>query len=175
MTNAIESVSDNQVSFADIRQESRVGTQLAVVNGALRRFNRTNRAGTVARVLVGECWGQASTTESVTKERLQGLLSDATKMAKASGKHSRKDINLSNVNSEQRSAWVSVKEDPQDVSTEEKIEFVMELDKGLKIDDRIVNTNTSYSDGKLIFRLVNTEGARLEWDELRIRTFVYPV
>lgn len=175
MTNAIESVSDNQVSFADIRQESRVGTQLAVVNGALRRFNRTNRAGTVARVLVGECWGQASTTESVTKERLQGLLSDATKMAKASGKHSRKDIDLSNVNSEQRSAWVSVKEDPQDVSTEEKIEFVMELDKGLKIDDRIVNTNTSYSDGKLIFRLVNTEGARLEWDELRIRTFVYPV
>ncbi|MHA2209807.1 MAG: TldD/PmbA family protein [Candidatus Thorarchaeota archaeon] len=175
MTNAIESVSDKKVAFADIRQESRVGTQLAVINGALRRFNRTNRAGTVARVLVGECWGQASTTQEVTKVRLEMLLSEATKMAKACAKYSRNDIDLSNVNSEQKSVWLSVKEDPQDVSTEEKIEFVMTIDKGLKIDDRIVNTNTSYQDGKLVFRLVNTEGARLEWDELRIRAFAYSV
>jgi TldD protein len=175
MTNAIEAISDKKVAFADIRQESRVGTMLAVVNGALRRFNRTNRAGTVARVLVGECWGQASTTQEATKARLEALLSEAAKMAKASAKYSRKDIDLSNVNSEQKSVWLSVKEDPADVSTEEKIEFVMAIDKGMKIDDRIVNTNTSYQDGKLVFRLVNTEGARLEWDELRIRAFAYSV
>ncbi|MHA2072338.1 MAG: TldD/PmbA family protein [Candidatus Thorarchaeota archaeon] len=175
MTNAIEGITEKKITFADIRQESRVGTQLVVINGALRRFNRTNRAGTVARVLVGECWGQASTTQPVTKERLEQLLSEATKMAKASAKYSRKDIDLSNVNTEQKSVWLSVKEDPQDVSTEEKIEFVMAIDKGLKIDDRIVNTNTSYQDGKLLFRLVNSEGARLEWDELRIRAFAYPV
>ena len=86
MTNAIEGVSDTKVTFADIRQESRVGTMLAVINGALRSFNRTNRAGTVARVLVGECWGQASTTKKVTKARLEMLLSEAMKMAKANAK-----------------------------------------------------------------------------------------
>ncbi|MFX0055836.1 MAG: TldD/PmbA family protein [Promethearchaeota archaeon] len=175
MSKAIEGISDKKVTFADIRQESREGTMLAVINGALRRFNQTNRAGTVARVLVGESWGQASTTQKVTKERLETLLSEATKMAKASAKYSRKDIDISNVNSEQKSVWLSVKENPQDVSTEEKIEFVMAVDKGMKIDDRIINTNTSYQDGKFVFRLVNTEGARLEWDELRIRAFAYPV
>ncbi|MHA2067299.1 MAG: TldD/PmbA family protein, partial [Candidatus Thorarchaeota archaeon] len=175
MTNAIEGITEKKVTFADIRQESRVGTQLAVINGALRRFNRTNRAGTVARVLVGECWGQASTTQSVSKQRLEELLSSATKMVKASAKYSRQDIDLSNVNAEQKSVWLSVKEDPEDVSTEEKIEFVMNLDKGMRTDDRIVNTNSTYQDGKLIFRLVNSEGARLEWDELRIRAFAYPV
>ncbi|MFW9804813.1 MAG: TldD/PmbA family protein [Candidatus Thorarchaeota archaeon] len=175
MSKAIENISDKSVTFADIRQESRVGTVLTVVNGALRRFNRTNRAGTVARVLVGECWGQASTTQEVTKACLEMLLSDATKMAKASAKYSRKDIDLSNVNSEQKSVWLSVKEDSEDVSTEEKLDFLMDLDKGLKIDDRIVNTNSSYTDGKLNFRLVNSEGARLEWDELQIRVLAYPV
>ena len=175
MSRAIESISDGKVTFADIRQESRVGTQLVVVNGALRSFNCTNRAGTVARVLVGECWGQASTTQEVTKDRLELILSEATKMAKACAQYSRKDIDLSDVNSEQKSVWLPVKEDPEDVSTEEKIDFVMDVDKGLRIDDRIVNTNSSYQDGKLLIRLVNTEGAKLEWDELRIRVFVYPV
>ncbi|MFX1542763.1 MAG: TldD/PmbA family protein [Promethearchaeota archaeon] len=175
MSKAIEGISDKKVTFADIRHESREGSVLAVINGALRRFNRTNRAGTVARVLVGECWGQASTTQELTKARIDALLSEATKMAKASAKYSRKDIDLSNANSEQKSVWLSVKEDPQNVSTEEKIEFVMAIDKGLKIDDRIISTNTSYQDWNLVSRLVNSEGARLEWDELRIRVFAYPV
>lgn len=175
MSKAIDAVTDKDVAFADIRQESRNGTQVMVVNGDLRRLGRTNRGGTVARVLVGECWGQASTTQSVTNERLDTLLSDAVKMAKASARFSRKKIELPNVNTEEKSVWQSVKEDPYEVSTEEKIDFTLALDKELKIEDRIINTNAWYTDGKTVIRLVNSEGAKLEWDEIRVRFFVNPV
>jgi len=125
--------------------------------------------------LVGESWGQASTTEALTDERLKKLLSDATKMAKATSKYTRKQIDLTGVTPIEKSVWQKVKEDPADVSTEDKLEFVMELDRSQKVDDRIVNTNSVYMDAKRVNRLVNTVGTRLEWDELRIRSMVNPV
>ncbi|MFX0107468.1 MAG: TldD/PmbA family protein [Candidatus Hodarchaeota archaeon] len=175
MAKAIEQISDSEVAFADIRQESRIGTNLLVVNGALRRFNRANRGGTVARVLIGESWGQASTTYSLTPSLINELLTDALKMAKANSKHSRKRIDLSDMTPSEKTVWQSVKEDPATVSTEEKIQLVMDLDKAQRIDDRVVNTNSMYDDRKNIIRLVNSQGSSLEWDELRLRAIVNPV
>ncbi len=145
------------------------------MNGALRTFNQASRSGTVARALVGESWGQASTTEALTDERLEKLLSDATRMAKATAKYARKKIDLSGVVSIEERVWQKVKEDPADVPTEDKLEFVMELDKAQRVDDRIVNMNSVYMDAKRVNRLANTVGTRLEWDELRIRSMVNPV
>ena len=105
MQNAIETISDSDVAFADIRQENRQGTHMVVINGDLRSLNSVNKSGTVARILVGECWGQASTTSSMTKETLCDLISDATRMAKASAKHSRKAIDLSTISSEVKTVW----------------------------------------------------------------------
>jgi len=117
---AIESISDSDVAFADIRQEIRQGTHMVVVNGDLRSLNSVNKSGIVARILVGECWGQASTTSPVTKETLSDLISDATRMAKASAKHSRKAIDLNAISSEVKTVWQKVKENPADVPMEEK-------------------------------------------------------
>ncbi|MHA2378297.1 MAG: TldD/PmbA family protein [Candidatus Thorarchaeota archaeon] len=175
MGRAIEGLSDNDVSFADIRQESLTGTQLTVVNGDLRTFSQASKSGSVARALVGESWGQASTTEALTKERLERLLSDATRMAKATSKYARKRIDLSEVPPIEKRVWQKVKEDPVYVSTEDKLDFVMELDRSQKVDDRIVNVNSTYMDTKRVNRLVNTVGTRLEWDELRVRSMVNPV
>lgn len=175
MTQAIEGLSDSEISFADIRQESRTGTSLVVVNGVLRTFNRSSRSGTVARVLVGESWGQASTTQAATRRRLEDLLSDASRMAKATAEYSRKRIDLSGVIPVEKRVWQKVLEDPAEVSTEDKLDFVMELDEAQKVDDRIVNANSSYADAKSVNRLVNTAGTSLEWDELRVRVTVNPV
>ena len=175
MQNAIESISDGDVAFADIRQEIRQGTHMAVVNGDLRSLNSVNKSGTVARVLVGECWGQSSTTSSVTKDTLSDLISDATRMAKASAKHSRKAIDLSTISSEVKTVWQKVKENPADVPMEEKLEFVMALDNAQMIDERIVNPNSIYDDSRRLFRLVNSNSSQLEWDEIRTRAMVYSV
>lgn len=175
MAKVIDDLSDKDVSFADIRQEARASTQIMVVNGGLRRFGRATKAGTVARALVGECWGMASTSETLTTKVCTDLLTDAVKSAKANAKFSRKSLDFSTIKPIEKSVWQKSKVDPADVSTEEKLEFVMALDEAQKTDDRIVNTNSVYNDAKLVFHLVNTAGSRLEWDELRTLAVVQPI
>ena len=175
MTAAIEDISEKAVSFADIRQESQASTQIMVVNGDLRRFGRATKAGTVARALVGECWGMASTSEQLTIENCKTLLTEATKAAKANAHFSRKSLDFSSVKPIKQSLWQKCKVDPESISTEEKLEFVMALDKSMQTDDRIVNRNSFYNDTKNVFHLVNTAGSQLEWDEIRTRAGVQPV
>ncbi|TXT57582.1 MAG: hypothetical protein BAJATHORv1_10284 [Candidatus Thorarchaeota archaeon] len=71
--------------------------------------------------------------------------------------------------------WQKVKEDPISVSASEKLDIVMELDEAQKVDDKVVNTNSVYSDGKRVYHLVNTLGTRLAWDEIRTILMVQPV
>jgi TldD protein len=168
MGSAIESITDHDMLFADIRQESRSTTYLRVSSGTLEEFSQAERAGTVARVLVGECWGQASTTKQLSKDGFRELISDALKQARISAKHSRKDIDLSNFPSLEKSVWQKVKEDPVDVAAEEKLQVIMDLDKAQKIDDRVVNQISVYQDAKREYSLVNSNGSRLEWDEMRV-------
>jgi TldD protein len=175
MAKVIDDLSEKDVAFADIRQESHTSTQIMVVNGDLRRFGRATKAGIVARALIGECWGMASTSKELTAEICNELLRDAVKSAKANAKFSRKKLDFSEIKPIKKSVWQKSKVDPAEVSTEEKLEFVMALDKAQKTDDRIVNTNSVYNDAKRVFRLVNTAGSQLEWDELRTLAVVQPI
>jgi len=175
MTNVIEDLSDKDVTFADIRHETVTGTTLGVINGALRSLSQSGKAGVIARALVGECWGQASTTEAVSREKLNELLKEAIKIAKISAKHSRKAIDLSNIPSHEATVWQSVKENPAEVAVEEKIKLALEMENSLKIDDRLVKTQSRYIDSRNAFKLVNTVGSRLEWDEIRSLAMVIAI
>ncbi|MBD3406732.1 MAG: hypothetical protein GF411_11510 [Candidatus Lokiarchaeota archaeon] len=174
MGQVIEEFSKQSV-FADIRHEVLTRSRMFVQNGRLRGFTQPSSTGTVARVLIGECWGQASMTREVTKERLKELLETAMKMAKVGSKHTRKEIDLSSVKPIEETVWQRVKEDPLSVSSEEKLELVMELDEAQKVDDKVVNTNSVYQDSKRVYHLVNTAGSRLAWDEIRTSVVVQPV
>jgi TldD protein len=175
MTKAIEDFRGKDVSFADIRQEFHASTQIMVSNGDLRRFSRATKSGTIARALVGECWGMSSTSEALSVSICKELLSDAVKSATANARFSKKTLDFSSVQAIEKTVWQKCKLDPAKVSTEEKLELVMSLDKSQKIDDRIVNTNSVYNDSKIKFCLVNTVGSKLEWDEMRITSVVQPV
>ena len=175
MDKALDSFSDRAVSFADIRLEDRSGTNLYVTNGSLREFIRTSTAGAVARALVGECWGTASSTSHLSEKEFLSLLEKATKMAKTCSKHSRRDIDLSGIKGIEKAVHQRVKENPGDVSTEEKIELLMNLDKAQSINEKIVNTNSGYNDARRVYWLVNTAGSKLEWDESRIRVFAQAI
>lgn len=164
---AMDRFSEADVAFADIRHEVRQGTDMLMVNGVLRRFNKGGRSGTVARALVGECSGQASTTDDVTVENMLGILSQAASMAKASAKYSRKSIDLPKDYVVEDERIQSVKEDPLEVNSEDKLEAVRMLDEAQRVDDRIVNTNSMYRDNEREFYLVNSMGSSIYWDEVR--------
>jgi TldD protein len=175
MEKALGNFSNKDVSFADIRLEDRSSTNFFVTNSALHSFNRVSKAGAVARSLVGECWGTASSSMPLEQKGYLELLEKAAKRAKACSKYSRKDIDLSGVEGNEKTIWQKVKENPSDVSTEEKIELVMELDNAQKIDEKIVNSNSVYQDSRRVYRLVNTAGSKLEWDESRVRVMAQAV
>jgi TldD protein len=175
MAKVIDNFREKDVSFADIRNESRASTQILVSNGDIRRFVRATRSGAVARALVGECWGMASTSELLSTSICRELLSQAVKSARANAQFSKKILDLSNVQPIEKETWQKCRLDPAKVSTEEKLQLVMSLDKAQKIDDSIVNTNSNYNDSKSVFQLVNTAGSALEWDELRIISAVQSV
>ena len=168
MSKVIEDIPDSKVSFADIREETISSTQIQFSNGDLRRFGRASRAGAIARALVGECWGMASTSETLSQAVCKALLADAIKSAKANARFSRKIIDLTAIEPIEKSIWQKCKLDPAKVSLEEKLDLVKNLDQAQKIDDKIVNTNAVYNDIKKTIHLVNTAGSRLEWDELRV-------
>lgn len=175
MTRAVEQLRRKDIAYADIRNEIRFATQLHVVNGGLRTFTRNNYSGTVARVLVGECWGQASTTKSLTARTLAEITDSATRAAMASSKFSRRTIDLSHVKPSTGTFHQDVQENPRNVSDEEKLDLVMRLDRAQKVDERVVNTNSVYLDNQRSFKLVNTAGSALEWDEVRTYFFTQPV
>ena len=175
MKQVIDEFSDRDVIFADIRQEDRSQNRILVINGALRQFSSRSKSGTVARALVGECWGQASSTQPISSDSLTKLLVDAVKMARAGSGYSRKTIELAELRPHEKSAKQKLKENPVDISPEEKLGFVMDLDAAQKIDDKIVNANSIYMDRKSVCRLVNTIGSKLEWDEFRTGVIVQSV
>jgi TldD protein len=175
MSEVISEIPQKDVSFADIRQELHDNTQIAVSNGRLRTFSRATRAGTVARALVGECWGMASSSEPLTIKVCEQILAEAIKSARANARFSRKTLDFSCVKPIEQKVWQDCKVDPATVSLEEKLKLVMELDKAQKTDERIVNTNSIYFDTKRVFSLVNIAGSSLEWDEIRTDVAVQPV
>ncbi len=175
MARVIEDVPEKAVTFADIRQESHASTQIAVSNGDIQRFGRATKSGAVARALVGECWGMSSSSEPLTLETCRDLLKEAIRSAKTNARFSRRSLDFSGVRPIEQTLSQKCKIDPANVSTEEKLNLVMALDRAQKIEDRIVNTNSVYRDSNAGFHLVNTVGSRLEWDEIRILVMVRPV
>jgi TldD protein len=175
MSDVIDEISHKDVAFADIRQELHDDTKILVSNGNLRTFSRATRAGVVARALVGECWGMASSSERLTTKVCKEILTEAIKSARANARFSRKPLDFSGVKPLEEKVWQNCKVDPASISSDEKLKIVMELDKAQKTDDRIINTNSVYFDAKRVFGLVNTAGSRLEWDEIRTLVAVQPV
>jgi len=109
MTEAIDSFRNKDVSFADIRQESHASTQINVSNAIIRRFGRATKSGTVARALVGDCWGMSSTSEPLSVSICKELLSDAAKSAKANARFSKRALDLSNVQPIEKAVWQKCK------------------------------------------------------------------
>ena len=117
MAKVIHNISEKDVAFADIRQETHASTRIMVVNGTLRQFSRATKAGAVSRALVGECWGMASTSESLTAEICKNLLDDAVKSAKANAKFSRKNLDFSGIKPIEKTVWQKSKVDSSEADT----------------------------------------------------------
>ncbi|MGQ4834703.1 MAG: TldD/PmbA family protein [Candidatus Asgardarchaeia archaeon] len=159
------------VDFGDIREEETHSMGIELVNGSIRGISHVISHGISIRVLVNGVWGYASTTNLDTSE-INDKIELAFKIAKvASERQNKKKLELKVKPIKERHK-ANVKVSPKDISLEEKISFLKDLENVQKnYDKRIVNTNSAYRESIRITQLANTYGSDLEWEEIRTSVF----
>lgn len=153
--------------FADARFENHKIARINVVNGSIRNFTSSYRKGIAIRVKLGGAWGLASAT-TLDLESIKASAKKAIKLAKGSSDYSKQEITLPEMPSIKRKLKAKVKIPPDDVDTEEKLRFVLEVDAAQKnADKRIVNRTSNYAESRRTSELVNSFGCELSWEEVR--------
>jgi len=161
---AVEYAKELGVEFADIRYEQRSFLSIQIVNGSIRSINNALKNGISIRVLKDGAWGYTSTT-NLSREQLKKSIEHAVTLAKISSEKlsTKKKLELP-VKSITKKVSADMKINPADISLEEKIKYLLELDDiQRKYDARIINSNVRYTESLLRVQLVNTSGSLLEY------------
>ncbi|MHA1582449.1 MAG: TldD/PmbA family protein [Candidatus Baldrarchaeia archaeon] len=161
-----------RVDYCDARLEHRETLQISTTNGSIRAISRNVRSGVSVRTFLNGHWGYASSTE-LSWENLKSAAEKAVKIAKSFKNERKIDLNPIVVEKKYKPP---IKIDPREIDLKEKIDLLLELDKSQKkADNRIVNSNVRYRELYTSCMLVNSEGSKIEWTEIRTGIVAMPV
>ncbi len=148
--------------YADVRHEFIEDESLSVSSGTIEPIERTTSEGIGIRVIKNGCWGFAATdilTEKNIKEKAELAISIAT----ASSQINKNKIELAPVKPV-TAEYVSPYEiDPFEVSLEEKINFLMEIDKEIvSAGGEKISSRNCFADFRRRYKFfASSEGARI--------------
>lgn len=153
-------------TYAEARFVSSQNNQFVLKNGVpeLGEFDRTSGVG--VRVLVDGAMGFAS-FNTLDKKTMDEALTQAIKLAKASGRLRKHPIIFSEEKAYEKKYAVNVVKAPRDTDPEEKMKMLFEIDKSistLPIPFRIVILLDTESKSYY----VNSDGARIEYYSPRL-------
>ena len=143
------------VDFFDTRVLRGSRTRIVLDNGKLEEIAQVPFQGASVRALFGGAWG------FVTTDRVDGLGKEidlAKRIARKIGRQ--EDLRLAEAPSG-RSVVVAVKRDPRDLSLEEKVALLREIEDAAKIDG-VSSTQAVYSEMDLTAHYSSSEGLDLE-------------
>jgi len=148
--------------FIDIRSEETIGTNIKIIDSKLKVGSNFNNIGVGIRAFIDGAWGFVSST-ILEKGHLQDKLKHAVKMAKLITKNSKIKFKLKERDPVKEKFQSDVKIRISDVDITEKVKFLEEIDKQAKsFDNRIVNTNSIYSDAESTVLICNSFGSIIE-------------
>ncbi len=143
------------VDFFDTRVLRGSRTRIVLDNGKLEEIAQVPFQGASVRALFGGAWG------FVTTDRVDGLGEEidlAKRIARKIGRQ--EDLRLAEAPSG-RSVVVAVKRDPRDLSLEEKVALLREIEDAAKVDG-VSSTQAVYSEMDLTAHYSSSEGLDLE-------------
>lgn len=143
------------VDFFDTRVLRGSRTRIVLDNGKLEEIAQVPFQGASVRALFGGAWG------FVTTDRVDGLGKEidlAKRIARKIGRQ--EDLRLAEAPSG-RSVVVAVKRDPRDLSLEEKVALLREIEDAAKVDG-VSSTQAVYSEMDLTAHYSSSEGLDLE-------------
>lgn len=143
--------------YADLRASDFSTDSVSIKNGEVHSAVSGSMKVVSARVLIKGSWGFASTN---SPEKAEEMALSAQKLAKIAHRRSLESA-LSDEKAFRDRVRIKPKRNPADVAMDDKIADVLELNKGMPIDKRIVSYETSYMDAAGSDYFINSEGGRI--------------
>lgn len=171
---AITYLEEKGAKFYDVRLEKKSHLSINIINGEIRSISDIHSTGLSIRVHMGGGWGYASTT-NFSWESIKSACDHAFKLAKVLSERNKTSIELHPISiSETRKAEVLI--NPKNVDLSEKLEISFNFDSAMRnYSEKIVNSNVIYRESIFEFSLMNSAGADLSWEEIRVGIIGYPV
>jgi TldD protein len=141
--------------FYDIRILSGSRTRIVLDNGKLEEIAETPFQGVAVRALAGGAWGFV-TSDSINS--LEDKIALAKRIARKIDRH--EDLQLAAAPAG-KSGRVPVKKDPKDISLEEKVAILREIEDAAKVKG-VSSTQAVYSEMDLCTHYSSSEGLDLE-------------
>ena len=147
--------------YLEVRYENINKNTLELKDGTFTTFAGKNQIGIAVRVLVDGAWGFASTNRL---DRIDMAIESAYKLARATAKAKKEKIQLAEVKAYEDIVRSKMKIKPKEVSIEEKVERLAELESLLKADSTIKSTWLRYEDASGEKGLLTNEGTKIKWE-----------
>lgn len=143
--------------YADIRASDFAADSISIKNGEVHSAISGSMKVISARVLVKGSWGFASTN---SLERAGEMAESAQRLARVSQKRSLGSA-LSEEGAVRDRVRVKPRENPAGIAMDDKIRDVLELNREMAVDPKIVSYETSYMDACGSEYFLSTEGGRI--------------
>jgi TldD protein len=156
----LERAQEAGAEFADLRVMRVERTSLELKDGELKEAVEGQEAGFGMRVLLGGSWGFAS-ANSIDETAGLAAVDRAISLARASSTRSGEEVVLAQVPIVEDTLIWEPREDPRDVSIEEKLELLREVEGAARTSEHLATITTGYSEGHRSMELLTTEGTHL--------------
>ena len=157
-------------SYVELRYQEIKDFRINVKNESIDVFRTSNIKGVGIRVIADGAWGFSSTS-FVDKDSLLDSVKKAVDMAKGSAKIVRRKVSLADVEAVEDFVKADVKKSPLDVDPEEKLSYVMNINKNLLGTNIVKSVESSYGDQHVHQIYTNSDGAYI--DQEKVYVFFY--
>lgn len=155
-----EAISDG-ASYADARYVSGKLQSVSMRNGKTEIVMENEDRGFGIRVLAKGAWGFASTCKE-DKKSIKKCVKDAVKIAKASSKVKKENVNIGSARPVDAKYRTHIKKEPFDVPIEEKIEILLEAHQKMKDFEKVNLTEGEINLWKQSTDFLSSEGSFIE-------------
>ncbi len=135
------------IQYFNIRFASGQTTLFSLLNGISKSSNSGIGKGFSVQAYTNGGWGLA-VGEEFTKASIESVFNKACKLAKFSAKFSKGNYEINPTSNNKIFHEIKQKIPLQSISLDEKMRFLLEIEKDAHIDSKIVSTHINYSDGE---------------------------
>ncbi len=150
-------------SYADVRLVDRHKQPIIIRNGRIQDISFSESRGVGVRVMVNGAWGFSACAE-ISEQNLLATVKEAIAIARASAMVQAEPIDLTPVEGLIDYYATPFKLDPFEMDLEKQIEYLMELDKGLRSNEDVKMSMTRLHAVKQHKLFMSTEGHCIEQD-----------